>query len=118
MPNSIIFNLTIKIEKDVEADWVSDVKNEYLPALVDGINISSAQINKLILGQPEEENTFALQFVFPSQIIFEKEKLKYMERLLMSIDKKYAGKYVYFATQMELIHYQGGVPHNPEISLN
>ena len=118
MSNNIIFNLTIKIEKQVELQWLQDVKQEYLPLLVDGETIISAQINKLVLDQPEEENTFAIQFIYPSESIFDSKKLKSMEKFLNAVDKKYAGKYVYFATKMELIHFFNKMPQSPEISLN
>lgn len=118
MSNSIIFNLTIKIEKLVEQDWLQDLKNEYLPLLVDGKIILSAQINKLILDQPEEENTFAIQFTYPTESIFASEKLKSMEKFLNAMDKKYGGKYVYFATKMELIHFLNNMSPSQEISLN
>lgn len=118
MSNNIIFNLTVKIEKQVEQEWLEDVKQNYFPLLVDGKIILSAQINKLILDQKEEENTFAIQFIYLSETIFGIEKLKTMEKFLTAMDKKYAGKYVYFATKMELIHFHNTLSPNPEISLN
>lgn len=118
MSNKIIFNLTIKIENAVEEEWLQDLTQNYLPNLVDGKIICDAQVNKLILEQSEEENTFAVQFTYLSEAIFNLEKLNSMEKLLNSMDSKYKGKYVYFATKMERIHFQSNTSQSPEISLN
>ena len=118
MSNNLIFNLTIKIEKAVEQAWLADVKQNYLPLIVDGINILSAQINKLVLETPEAENTFAIQFIYPSAELFKEKKLLTMQVFLTAMDAKYRGKYVYFATMMELVHYYSKKIDNPQISLN
>ena len=101
----IIYNLTIKVAQEIESDLISELKESIIPNLTDGHIIESAQINKLVLPQPEEENTYALQFLFSTEALFKEFRLKKMEECLNGIDAKFRGKYVYFATTMELIHY-------------
>jgi len=118
MSNKIIFNLTIKIENAVETEWLNDLTKDYLPMLVDGKIICDAQVNKLILEQAEDDSTFALQFTYLSDAIFKLQKLNSMEKLLNAMDSKYKGRYVYFATKMERIHFQSNPLQSSEISLN
>jgi len=117
MSNKIIFNITFKVEKDVEQDWLFDLENNLLSLVVDGQHILVAQVNQLILETEEEENTYAVQFTYATEEIFNAMKLPSMDKFLSAMDKKYKGKYVYFATKLKML-YTHGIVQNPEISLN
>jgi len=101
----IIYNLTLKFSKEIDSRFISELKEGILPHLTDGKIIVSSQINKVILGQAEEENTYAVQFVFSSSQVFQEFRLRKMEECLKALDKDFRGQYVYFATMMELVHY-------------
>lgn len=101
----IVYNLTVKISKEIDTSFISELRNKILPELTDGKIIESTQINKLLLAEAENENTYALQFLFKSSALFEEFRLRKMESCLTALDQKFRGQYVYFATAMELIHY-------------
>jgi len=118
MSNKLIFNLTIKIDHAVEKEWLEDLINKFLPSITDGKVILSSQINKLLLEQKEEDNTYAIQFVYPSLDLFKERKISTMESFLNDMDADYRGKYVYFGTMMEMVHCNNKMINNPKISLN
>lgn len=104
MNKPILFNLTIKLSKEDSSDWLKLVTNEILPACTDGTIIQSTQVNRVMMGEDDGDETFAIQFVYASEKIFKEYKLSTMRVFLERVDESYRGKYVYFATMMEILH--------------
>jgi len=80
--------------------------SEVLPHCTDGSIIQSSQINRVLLGDEEDgDDTFAVQFNYASEAIFEENRISTMSVFLDMLDAHYKGKYVYFATMMEVLHH-------------
>lgn len=103
--NHIVYNLTIQIEKDVEQAWIGETKQKIIPAVIDGEVILSIQLNRIYNPEAGEDPNYALQFLFPSLEIFNNRKLERLSILIQMMDASFAGKYVYFGTMMEVLHY-------------
>ena len=104
MNTPILFNLTIKLAKEDSEGWLELLKNKILPECTDGSIIQSTQINKILMGEDDGDDTYAVQFVYASESVFTEHKLPTMRIFLEMLDKQYGGKYVYFATMMEVLH--------------
>ena len=103
--NHVVYNLTIQIDKTAEQAWLSEIKKNIIPAVLDGEIILSIQLNRIQNPAPDEEPNYALQFLFPSVEIFNDRKLERLSILIKMMDASFAGKYVYFGTMMEVLHY-------------
>jgi hypothetical protein len=104
MSTPILFNITIKIQNDHSQNWFERMTKEYLPECTDGTIVTESQINRLVLEEVDEGETFAVQFVYASKDVFIDNKLSTMERFFGLVDKEFGGKYVYFPTVMELLY--------------
>ncbi len=106
MKNPIVYNLTIKISKEISSELIELLSQQILPFCTDGKSITSSQINRILVGDDEDEETIAVQFIYPNGNIFQEQRLRTMAKFLGMVDDEYRGKYVYFATHMELLHLQ------------
>ena len=106
MSRSIVFNLTIKMSGDDSAKWIQLMTKQVLPSCTDGKVILSSDIKRIMTAQEDGDHSFAVQFVYASQELFIQQKLPTMRRVLEAMDEQFRGRYVYFATMMELIHQQ------------
>lgn len=103
--NPLLYNITIKIAKDLSASWFTEMKENFLPKSTDGKIIVSSQINKLMLEENDGDDTFAVQFIFASKEIYEAKGLQALAKFLELLDSQFLKKYVYFTTKMEILHY-------------
>jgi len=76
-----------------------------IPVITDGEMVVSSQVNRLLVKDDEDDITYALQFTFATVEIYEEKGLECLAQFLRLLDSKYQGKYVYFTTKMEVIHY-------------
>lgn len=102
--NPLLFNITLKIHKDLAEDWLTCMKEEYLPACTDGEIVVSSQIHLLMVPQEDEDLTYAVQFIFASKTIYDEQGLVALGKFLKMLDSKFQQKYVYFTTKMEVLH--------------
>ena len=103
--NHIVYNLTVQVEKDIEHAWLAEIRHKIIPEVLDGEVILSIQLNRIYGPETEEGSNYALQFLFPSVDIFNSRKLERLSILITMMDASFAGKYVYFGTMMEVLHY-------------
>ena len=106
MPNPIVFNITVKLSENEAPGFVKALKYDILPYCTDGTIILASQVNKIHINDQEGDETFAIQFTYQSLEVFKDKKLETMSQFLDGLDEQFKGKYVYFATMMELLHLQ------------
>jgi hypothetical protein len=107
MNNPHVLNLTLQLDQDIIPAWITAIEKDILPQVIDGEIIISADVRKIINPNPEEVPSFAVQFTFPSVQIYNERKLERLSIFVELMDKSFANKYVYFATLMEVLHYNG-----------
>lgn len=103
--NPLLYNMTLKISEEHAAEWFEYMRNEVLTDVTDGQIIVSSQVNRLLVSDDEADLTFALQFTFATLEIYEEKGLESLAQFLRLLDAKFQGKYVYFTTKMEVIHF-------------
>jgi len=103
--NPLLYNITLKIHKDLSQEWLTSMKERLLPACTDGKIIVSSQINELLIPSEDGDATYAVQFIFASKAIYDAEGLKSLRVFLELLDSEFLKKYVYFTTKMEILHY-------------
>jgi len=106
MTQAVLFNITVKLSKEDATLLIDALVSDILPACTDGEQIISSQVNRIVLSEQDDDETLAIQFTYPSQSVFKDSKLPTMAKFLGLVDEQFRGRYVYFATMMELLHYQ------------
>jgi len=104
MQNALIYNLTLKIGKHISGQWLQEMETQIIPDCSNESSLISTQINRILI-EDNEDDTFAIQFIFPSYAIFEEVGKDMFKKMVLMIDKNFKGKYVYFGTMMEVMHY-------------
>ena len=105
MTSRIIYNITFQLEqKDVDL-WTQIVCDDVIPQITDGEIILNTQVNKINAPQSDLPDSYALQFTFRSLQDFNEHRIAKMTTLITSLDSKMRGRYVYFGTMMEVVHY-------------
>jgi len=103
--NPFIYNITLKIHRDLSDEWLHAMKESYLPQCTDGEIIVASQINQVLLTQEEDEDlTYAVQFIFSTGDIFESKGMISLRKFVELLDSQFQNKYVYFTTKMEVLH--------------
>jgi len=105
MSRHVVYNITVQIEKSVEKAWIQEVTQEIMPAVLDGEIVLSIQLNRIENPVKGEDVNYALQFLFPSLEVYNTKRLERLSILIKMMDGNFSGKYVYFGTMMEVLHY-------------
>ena len=100
----IIYNVTIKVEKGIAAEWLQWLKEEHIPAIVDTGCFTHATILHLVDADDEEGITYAVQYHAASKVLYN----RYIEQFADSMRKqgkdKWGDKFVAFRTLMEVVN--------------
>ncbi len=98
----ILYNVTVKIDKDVHADWLQWMKDIHIP---DVLSTGMFVDNKLCRVMIDEADgfTYSIQYFCKNMEILEKYNKEYAPRLQKEHQDRYAGKFVAFRTLMDVI---------------
>ncbi len=100
----IVYNVTTKVSHAIAADWLSWLKKEHIPDLVQTGCFTHAVILYLVEADDEEGITYAVQYHAESQALYN----RYMEKYAGDMRKKALGKWgdrvISFRTLMHLVH--------------
>jgi hypothetical protein len=98
----IIYNVTIKINKSAEAEWMKWMKEIHIPALMATGNFISHRFCRL-LNQPEEVegNTFVIQYYCESLEKLNHYQTHFAPALQKEYNEKFKDLFVAFRSVME-----------------
>ena len=100
----LLYNVTVKIDKSIAADWLQWMKNEHIPAVMDSGQFQSSRICRL-LDQPvdEEDETYVIQYQCASLEHFNYYINTFAAELREQHNKRYKNRFVAFRTLMEVV---------------
>ncbi len=99
----IIYNVTIKIEHDVQEDWLEWMKSKHIPDVMNTNLFKEYRICKLI-GQDDDEGvSYAIQYFCESLALLQKYQGQHAPALQREHTERYKDKFVAFRTIMEMI---------------
>ena len=99
-----VYNMTMIISQELSDKWLEAMTTAFLPACTDGKVIIASQINEILVQTEEGDKNYAVQFMFASQHIFEKEGLPALGEFLKMLDAQFLKQYVYFTTKMSVLY--------------
>lgn len=92
----LIYNVTIKIDNDIESDWVTWQKDHYIPAVMASGFFYDSQFSKLISHQDTDGKTYVMQFYSKDDHAFEKYKARHANEFNDLLLAKWGNKFVAF----------------------
>ncbi|MCG8477168.1 MAG: DUF4286 family protein [Cytophagales bacterium] len=98
----ILYNITYNIEKDIQKEWTSYMKNEYIPLFLQSGEIKSHKFLRLMKEDENEGETFALQF-FGNSLEDIENCMVDLVHAINAQSERFGQKQVSFATLLEEI---------------
>lgn len=102
-----IYNVTINIEEAVHDSWLHWMKTEHIPAMLATGKFLKALMTRVIIEEEMGGKTYSVQYTTDSKETLEKYYTENADELRAQ-SKIFAGKYVAFRTELEII----GEAHN------
>lgn len=97
----IIYNVTVKIDKTLSADWVSWMKSKHIPdVLATGI-FTDYRLCRIFEDEEDGGETFATQYFCNNLIDFQRYQKEFAPALQQEHMERYRDRYVAFRTLME-----------------
>ena len=100
-----IYNVTINIEETSHTKWLEWMKNEHIPDMLATRKFSKALMSKVLVEEEMGGVTYSVQYTTDSKKTLEQYYKQDAERLRAKTNK-FAGQFVAFRTELEVISEQ------------
>jgi hypothetical protein len=100
----IIYNVTVKVEHSVAAQWLEWLKEEHIPDIIATGCFTDARILHLLETNDEEGITYAVQYHAPDRSCYDCYIEKFAEGMRKQAMDKWGGKFIAFRSLMEVVH--------------
>lgn len=97
-----IYNVTINVQEDIHDEWLSWMKNELIPEMLNTGKFIKALMTKVLVEEEMGGITYSVQFTAESR---EKLDRYYKEdaAALRAMTNRFEGKFVAFRTELEIV---------------
>jgi hypothetical protein len=100
----IAYNVTIKIEKEIEKEWLQWVKKEYISEVLATGLFAEYKFYRLLENDETDGITYVVQYFAPSLENYKNYSEKFFDHLQKKSREKWNGKSVAFHTVMEIVN--------------
>jgi hypothetical protein len=97
-----VYNISIKVEKEILSQWIKWQKEEHIPAIMATNLFTENKFFELMESDPDS-STFVLQYFSESQENIDKYFSEYSEQLREETFKKWGNKIISFTTFMQTV---------------
>ena len=101
MQSKYIYNVSIKIQFDIEEQWLAWMKNEHIPEVIATTLFDSYTFFELLEPIDEEGKTFVVQYFTDSALRYEKYIAEYAALLRAKGFEKFSNKFIAFRSIMK-----------------
>lgn len=99
----IIYNVTVKIDRDVHDEWLQWMKEVHIPDVMNTGLFKSHQMARVLLQDESDGITYATQYHCPDMKTLQLYTAKYAPKLQKDVLDKYPDKFVAFRTLLEVV---------------
>jgi hypothetical protein len=99
----LLYNVTVKIDGDIEAEWLHWMKSHHIPDVMNTGQFSSARISKLQDQPIDDDPTYVVQYECESQEKLNRYLTGFANELREDFNRRYKDKFVLFRTVMEVV---------------
>lgn len=98
-----IYNVTINIEETAHDQWLVWMKETHIPAMLATGKFTKAKMCKVIIEEEMGGITYSVQYSTPNKETLELYYKEDADQLRQESNKLFAGKFVAFRTELEII---------------
>ncbi len=98
-----IYNVTTNIEESAHEDWLRWMKDIHIPDVLATGKFLNAKMSKVLVEEEMGGITYSVQFTTVDKETLEKYYMEDAERLRQDASKLFAGKFVSFRTELEIV---------------
>src|SRR4030095_1212195 len=99
----IIYNVTVKIHRDREKEWLEWMKNKHVPDVMSTGQFLESRICKLLDQDETEDPAYVIQYHCENKQHFNTYLDKFASALREEFNSKYKNQFVLFRTLMETV---------------
>lgn len=101
-----IYNITTNIEESAQDQWVRWMKEKHIPDVLNTGKFINAKMSKVLVEEDMGGVTYSVQFAVASKALLESYYQEDAPRLRQETNRLFAGRFVAFRTEMEVIDEQ------------
>lgn len=98
-----IYNVTINLEEDIQQDWLHWMREEHIPDMLSTGKFYQARIVRVMVEEEMGGVTYSVQYLTDSYDKIQQYYREDADRLRGESQKRFAGKFVAFRTELEVI---------------
>ncbi len=98
-----IYNVTINVEETIVSNWLSWMKETHIPKMLATGKFSKALMTKVLVEEEMGGITYSVQYTTDSKATLQKYYEEDAEKMRSDGSKRFAGKFVAFRTELEII---------------
>lgn len=103
MAQKLIYNVTIKITWAIQEKWVTWMKQQHIPALMETKCFEKYTFAKLIDIEEDEGPTYTCQYVLASRAQFDEYEKQFSTALRKETIDTWGNQFIAFRTLMEVV---------------
>ncbi len=100
----IVYNITVKIEAGIEAEWLQWQKEEHIPEIMATGLFSEYKFFKLLDVDDTDGPTFVVQYFAPSRTEYDRYISEHAPALRQRAHAVWGNRFVAFRTIMEVVN--------------
>jgi hypothetical protein len=100
----IVYNVTIKVDHTIATAWLSWLKEEHIPDLINTGCFTHANIFHLVEADDAEGITYAVQYHAESKALYNRYIEKFSEMMRKKGQDKWGNKFIAFRTLMQVVN--------------
>ncbi len=98
-----LYNVTVNIEESAHKEWLSWMKKVHIPEMLATGKFKKAMISRVMINEEMGGITYAVQYTAESKELLDRYYLEDADRLRADAQKLFAGKFVVFRTELEIV---------------
>lgn len=98
-----IYNVTINIEESAHNQWLQWMKETHIPDMLATGKFSKAKMCKVLVEEEMGGLTYSVQYTTADKDTLDRYYKEDADRLRQDITKRFAGKFVAFRTELEIV---------------
>ena len=99
----IIYNVTIKVHDSIKAEWLTWLKEEHIPEVINTGCFTTATILQLLEFDDSEGPTYAIQYRAESKAIYNQYIEKFAGIMRQKSFDKWGDKFIAFRSVMQVV---------------
>ena len=99
----ILYSMTFSVEIEAHQDWLNDLKSTHIPSILLSGLINEYKILRMLNEHPDGGITFNCQLFMNDMTDLQTFEQDFEYNFLLSMEKKFAGKFIPFKTILEVV---------------